>query len=63
MDSPTRDDFYQNLQGSGKYANVTGIYRHNISSDKIGDFDKDLVEKLPQSVKWVAHNGEQALPI
>ena len=41
----------------GKYDGIVGIYRHNVSADFIGIFDKDLVSKLPSSVKWIAHNG------
>ena len=55
MDSPTKAHFLENLQS--KYANIVGIYRHNTSADRIGIFDKDLVNALPESVKWIAHNG------
>ncbi|KAI0359687.1 hypothetical protein OH77DRAFT_1493802 [Trametes cingulata] len=57
MDSPSRADFFANLQPGGKYDGIVGIYRHNISADRIGIFDKELVAKLPTSVKWIAHNG------
>ncbi|KAI0759996.1 D-isomer specific 2-hydroxyacid dehydrogenase [Trametes elegans] len=57
MDSPNRSDFFANLQPGGKYDGIVGIYRHNISADQIGIFDKELVSKLPSSVKWIAHNG------
>jgi glyoxylate reductase len=39
------------------YANTVGIYRHNTSADRIGIFDSDLVNALPESVVWIAHNG------
>ncbi|TBU23809.1 D-isomer specific 2-hydroxyacid dehydrogenase [Dichomitus squalens] len=57
MDSPNREEFFAGLQPGGKYDGIVGIYRHNISADYIGIFDEQLVAKLPQSVKWIAHNG------
>lgn len=57
MDSPNRADFLQNVKPGGKYANIVGIYRHNISADYIGIFDKEIVDALPASMKWIAHNG------
>jgi glyoxylate reductase len=58
MDSPDRADFLANLKQQGKYENVVGIYRHNISADRIGVFDHEIVDALAESgVKWIAHNG------
>ncbi|KAI1792257.1 D-isomer specific 2-hydroxyacid dehydrogenase [Ganoderma leucocontextum] len=57
MDSPNRAEFLAGLQPGGKYDDIFGIYRHNVSTDHIGIFDKELVAKLPASVKWIAHNG------
>lgn len=58
MDSPDRADFLKNLEAGGKYEGVTGIYRHNVSADHIGIFDKEIVDALAASgVKWIAHNG------
>ncbi|RPD59510.1 hypothetical protein L227DRAFT_162801 [Lentinus tigrinus ALCF2SS1-6] len=57
MDSSNRDEFFAGLQKGGKYDGIVGIYRHNISADYIGIFDKELIAKLPSSVKWIAHNG------
>ena len=57
MDSPNRAEFFAGLQPGGKYDGIVGIYRHNVSADHIGIFDKELVDKLPASVKWIAHNG------
>jgi len=34
-----------------------GIYRENESSEKIGNFDMDLINGFPSSLKWIAHNG------
>ncbi|KAJ1306055.1 hypothetical protein OPQ81_010768 [Rhizoctonia solani] len=55
MKSKSRAQFYEEL--STTYAGITGIYRHNTSADHIGIFDKELIDKLPSSVKWIAHNG------
>ncbi|KAJ3534171.1 hypothetical protein NM688_g7176 [Phlebia brevispora] len=57
MDSPDRADFLKNLQPGGKYAGIVGIYRHNISADKIGVFDEEIITALAPSVQWIAHNG------
>ncbi|KAH7104965.1 2-hydroxyacid dehydrogenase [Auriculariales sp. MPI-PUGE-AT-0066] len=55
MDSQSRDDFLKRL--STDYAGIVGIYRHNSSADFIGIFDAALIKALPDSVKWIAHNG------
>ena len=57
MDSPSRSDFYNNLGPNGKYSNIVGIYRENSSSSRIGIFDAELISKLPNTTKWIAHNG------
>ena len=42
----------------GKYEGVVGVYRHNVSADLIGIFDKEVVDALAESgLKWIAHNG------
>jgi glyoxylate reductase len=55
LSSPTRADFFEDLRGS--LSDIVGIYRRNESSWKIGQFDAELITKLPSSVKWIAHNG------
>jgi glyoxylate reductase len=55
MHSPNRQHFLDHLKTT--YANTVGIYRHNTSADRIGVFDAELVEALPASVNWIAHNG------
>ncbi|KAI0918961.1 hypothetical protein AcV5_002004 [Taiwanofungus camphoratus] len=57
MDSPNRADFLAGLQPGGKYDGVVGLYRHNSSAERIGLFDKQIIQALSKSVKWVAHNG------
>jgi len=57
MDSPDRSHFLANLKSGGKYEGIVGLYRHNVSADHIGVFDREIVEALSTSVKWIAHNG------
>ncbi|WVW80759.1 hypothetical protein I302_102745 [Kwoniella bestiolae CBS 10118] len=57
LTSSSREEFFKDLSSGGKYANIVGIYRHNDSASAIGIFDKDLIEHLPKSVKYIAHNG------
>ncbi|KAH8828208.1 hypothetical protein DL96DRAFT_1602213 [Flagelloscypha sp. PMI_526] len=56
-DSPDRATFLKNLGPGGKWEGTVGIYRENGSSTRIGIFDKELFAGLPNSVKWIAHNG------
>ena len=58
MDSPSRSDFLAGLQPGGKYDGIIAVYRHNISADRIGVFDSEIVGALSAAnVKWIAHNG------
>ena len=58
MDSPDRADFLKNLQPGGKYAGIIGVYRHNISADRIGIFDSEIISALAETgLKWIAHGG------
>ncbi|KAG6381914.1 D-isomer specific 2-hydroxyacid dehydrogenase [Boletus reticuloceps] len=56
-DAPTRVEFFSRFQPGGPYDGTVGIYRRNVSAARIGIFDRELVEGLPPSVKWIAHNG------
>ncbi|WWD15627.1 hypothetical protein CI109_100049 [Kwoniella shandongensis] len=57
LTSSSRSEFFKQCSGSGKYANIVGIYRHNDSVQAVGLFDKELIDKLPKSVKYISHNG------
>ncbi|KAI0039498.1 hypothetical protein FA95DRAFT_1018683 [Auriscalpium vulgare] len=57
MDSPDRADFLAGLKAGGKYEGTVAVYRHNTSADRIGVFDREIIEALSPSVKWIAHNG------
>ena len=54
--SGTRADFIKKCQ-SGEYDEVVGIYRSNESTSATGPFNRELVEALPSSLKYIAHNG------
>ncbi|KAG9559365.1 D-3-phosphoglycerate dehydrogenase, variant, partial [Aureobasidium melanogenum] len=52
----SRDDFLSKLK-SGDFANTFVVYRSNESTGVTGPFDKELVDLLPESVKYITHNG------
>ena len=52
----SRSDFLSKLK-AGEYDNVKIIYRSNDSTAITGPFDAELVELLPESVKFICHNG------
>ncbi|WVR08672.1 hypothetical protein IAU60_005730 [Kwoniella sp. DSM 27419] len=53
----SREQFFKDLSSGGKYADIVAIYRHNDSASAVGIFDKELIEALPKSVKYICHNG------
>lgn len=55
--SATRQSFIDNCKPGGEYDNVLAIYRHNDSAKDIGIFDKELINALPSSLKYICHNG------
>ena len=58
MDAPDRATFLKDLQPGGKYAGIVAVYRHNLSADRIGVFDSEIIAALANTgVKWIAHNG------
>ncbi|KAF8622660.1 hypothetical protein AX15_006771 [Amanita polypyramis BW_CC] len=63
MDSPDRASFLDACRPGGKYDTVVGIYRENNSAKKIGKFDREIINGLPSSVKWIAHNGAGYDPV
>lgn len=63
VDSPDRKSFLAAFGPGGKYEGTVGIYRENDSAEKIGKFDKELIDGLPSSVKWIAHNGAGYDPV
>lgn len=57
LESKSREEFLSDCEPAGKYGGVTAIYRHNDSAQDIGIFDKELVKRLPDTVRFVCHNG------
>ncbi|KAF4636648.1 hypothetical protein G7Y89_g1419 [Cudoniella acicularis] len=52
----SRADFLGAIE-KGDYSNVVALYRSNASTPLTGPFDVELVPKLPQSLKFICHNG------
>jgi len=63
VDSSDRKSFLAEFGPGGKYENTVGIYRENESAKNIGIFDKELINGLPSSVRWIAHNGAGYDPV
>lgn len=59
-EAKTRDELIQAFAPGGKYANIRGMYRHFGGARSIrisGRFDEELVGALPESLKFIVHNG------
>ncbi|PSS27080.1 hypothetical protein M430DRAFT_46209 [Amorphotheca resinae ATCC 22711] len=52
----TRGEFLKQCE-DGSYNDVVALYRSNESTSLTGPFDAELVGKLPQSLKYICHNG------
>ncbi|PPQ83357.1 hypothetical protein CVT24_001912 [Panaeolus cyanescens] len=63
VDSPDRKSFLAEFGPGGKYENTVAIYRENDSAAKLGVFDKALIDGLPSTVRWIAHNGAGYDPV
>jgi len=57
MDSRDCADLLANLKPGGKYERTVAIYRTWESAERVGVFDRALIEALPPNVRWIAHNG------
>ncbi|KIW06647.1 hypothetical protein, variant [Verruconis gallopava] len=55
-EAKTRDEFLDECR-SGKFDGVLVVYRTFNSYDITGRFDEELVPLLPDSVKFICHNG------
>lgn len=51
-----RADFMRRCR-DGEFDGVFALYRSNDSNPLTGDFDEELLEALPKSLKFVCHNG------
>ncbi|KAL0955967.1 hypothetical protein HGRIS_002150 [Hohenbuehelia grisea] len=54
LDVPDRAAFLQAFQPNGKYDGVVAIYRTNGSARRVGKFDKEVIDVISRSVKWIA---------
>jgi len=52
----TREEFLKNCE-SGQYDDVVVIYRSNTSNKYTGNFNRELIDALPASLKYICHNG------
>lgn len=52
----SREEFISKCK-NGDFDNVVGLYRSNTSTAVTGPFDRDLVSVLPESLKYICHNG------
>ncbi|KAI0533096.1 D-isomer specific 2-hydroxyacid dehydrogenase [Xylaria digitata] len=52
----TREEFLANCR-NGVYDSVIGCYRSNSSTKYTGRFDAEIVDALPKSWRYIAHNG------
>lgn len=54
--SGSRDDFISKCR-NGEFKDVFAMYRSNDSNPITGNFNAELVEALPSSLKFICHNG------
>ncbi|KAK4944673.1 hypothetical protein LTR66_003745 [Elasticomyces elasticus] len=54
--SGSREEFLCKLK-DGDYNDVVAVYRSNDSTSVTGPFDKELVQALPSSLRYICHNG------
>lgn len=54
--SGTRDEFLSKCR-SGAFDGTYALYRSNDSNKYTGNFDDELLEALPKSLKFICHNG------
>jgi lactate dehydrogenase-like 2-hydroxyacid dehydrogenase len=52
----SRDDFLSKCR-NGEYKDLFAMYRSNDSNKITGNFDAELIEALPESLKFICHNG------
>ncbi|KAH8890619.1 hypothetical protein GQ53DRAFT_747367 [Thozetella sp. PMI_491] len=53
--STSRDEFFQDIEH--KYQDIRAIYRTSASGAVAGNFDAELIRKLPPSLRFICHNG------
>jgi len=53
--SKSRAEFFEDVKS--KYKDIVAIYSTSSSYAVTGKFDKELIQKLPPSLKFICHNG------
>ncbi|KAH7357432.1 D-isomer specific 2-hydroxyacid dehydrogenase [Pyrenochaeta sp. MPI-SDFR-AT-0127] len=53
--STSRQEFFSDIRT--KYSDIQAIYRTSASGAVAGNFDKELIDHLPPSLKFICHNG------
>ncbi|KIY01297.1 uncharacterized protein Z520_02849 [Fonsecaea multimorphosa CBS 102226] len=53
--SKSREEFFRDVRD--KYHDVQAIYRTSASGAVAGNFDKEFIQRLPSSLKYICHNG------
>ncbi|KAH8906492.1 hypothetical protein BR93DRAFT_979561 [Coniochaeta sp. PMI_546] len=53
--SRSRQEFFKDIED--RYHDIRAIYRTSASGTVAGDFDQELIARLPQSLKVICHNG------
>ncbi|KAH7409647.1 putative 2-hydroxyacid dehydrogenase [Cadophora sp. MPI-SDFR-AT-0126] len=53
--SKCRKEFFDDIKT--KYQSAVAIYRTSASGSVAGNFDKDFIQELPSSLKFICHNG------
>ncbi|KAK7705550.1 hypothetical protein SLS64_007917 [Diaporthe eres] len=53
--SKSRDEFFKDVEG--KYKDISVIYRTSASGAVAGNFDDEFIHHLPESCKYICHNG------
>lgn len=57
VDSTTRAEFIAGWLPGGKYDGVVGIYLHWKTWKMIGPFNKEIINAVSTSVKWISQIG------
>lgn len=55
LESKSREEFLTDLKG--KYADIVAIYRTVQSAKVTGLFDEEIANAMPESLKYLCHNG------
>ncbi|CZR56506.1 probable glyoxylate/hydroxypyruvate reductase (D-isomer-specific 2-hydroxy acid dehydrogenase superfamily) [Phialocephala subalpina] len=55
ISSKSRAEFFEDVKD--KYKDIVAIYSTSSSYAVAGKFDKELIQKLPPSLKFICHNG------